>query len=303
MNQLQLIHWLLQGDISIQYQTHRDLLHSQTETLTHLRNQIHTQGFAQRFLSLQNPNGHWGRDFYQPKWISTHYTLLDLRNLEVLPLPQITRILNILLSDYKNPLGSITSDECINGMFLNYAAHFQAPQTDLESIIDFLLDQLMPDGGFNCEKDRSHPIHSSLHTTLSVLEGIQSLNQNHYTYRKEELAQAQATSIEFILMHRLYKSDHTGEIIKKSFTMLSYPPRWFYDILRALDYFQLAQIPYDSRMQDALDLLKSKQRKDGTWPVQAKHTGQVHFDMEPTGKPSRFNTLRALRVLNFYQQI
>ena len=302
MNQSQLIQWLLAGDISIQYQTHRDLLHSSIETLTQLRNQIHTQGFAQRFLSLQNPNGHWGRDFYQPKWTSTHYTLLDLRNLEVLPLPQITHILTTLLTDYKDDQGRITSDVCINAMLLNYAAHFQAPPQHLKSIIDFILTQKMPDGAFNCQSNRSGANHSSLHTTLSVLEAIQSLEHNQHTYRKQELSQTQATCIEFILNHRLYKSCQTGEIIKRSFTMLSYPPRWYYDILRALDYFQLAQIPFDPRMQDALNLLKTKQRKDGTWPVQAKHPGQVHFDMEPTGKPSRFNTLRALRVLNFYQQ-
>ncbi|MBW1751258.1 MAG: hypothetical protein JRJ37_11305 [Deltaproteobacteria bacterium] len=82
--------------------------------------------------------------------------------------------------------------------------------------------------------------------------------------------------------------------------MLSYPSRWKYDILRGLDYFQEAGIGYDPRMQDALDALMNKRRKDNTWPVQAKHPGEIHFEMEKTGGPSRWNTLRALRVLKHF---
>ena len=103
-------------------------------------------------------------------------------------------------------------------------------------------------------------------------------------------------------MHRLYRSDRTGEVIDKRFLMLSYPSRWKYDILRALDYFQLAQVDYDPRMQDFLDVLISKRRNDFKWPVQAKHPGQVHFDMEKTGGPSRWNTLRALRVSRQFEE-
>ena len=121
--------------------------------------------------------------------------------------------------------------------------------------------------------------------------------------RLEELQAAQAQSQAFLLQHKLFRSDHTGEVIDKKWLMLSYPSRWKYDILRALDYFQSAKVAYDPRMQDALDVLKSKQRKDHTWPVQAKHPGQTHFDMEQTGSPSRWNTLRALRVLKHFGEI
>jgi hypothetical protein len=129
------------------------------------------------------------------------------------------------------------------------------------------------------------------------LEGIQEYIANGYDYRRLELDRMAAEAREFILQHRLFLSDRTGEIIDKRFLMLSYPSRWRYDILRALDYFRAAGIEYDSRMQPALGVLLKKRRKDGTWPVQAKHPGQVHFDMEKTGSPSRWNTLRALRVL------
>ena len=106
---------------------------------------------------------------------------------------------------------------------------------------------------------------------------------------------------EFLLQHRLYRSDRTGEVIDKKWLMLSYPSRWRYDILRALCHFQSAGAPYDPRLKDALDLLLKKRRSDGAWPVQAKHPGQTHFEMEKTGGPSRWNTLRALRVLNVYK--
>ena len=102
------------------------------------------------------------------------------------------------------------------------------------------------------------------------------------------------------MQHRLFRSDRTGEIIDRKMLMLSYPSRWRYDILRALDYFHCAGIDYDPRTQDALDILKKKQRKDYKWPVQAKHPGQTHFDMEKTGGPSRWNTLRAMRVLRHF---
>ena len=107
--------------------------------------------------------------------------------------------------------------------------------------------------------------------------------------------------LKFILEHQLCKSHRTGAIIDKKMLMLSYPPRWRFDILRALDYFQSAGIPFDNRMEFALDVLLKKRRKEGTWPVQNKHPGQVHFDMERPGRPSRWNTLRALRVLKHFK--
>jgi hypothetical protein len=158
----------------------------------------------------------------------------------------------------------------------------------------------MKDGGFNCNSNRKGAIHSSLHSTISVLEGILEYAKNGYGYRLEELQEAEDKSRTFILQHRLFRSDRTGNIIDKKMLMLSYPSRWKYDILRALDYFQFAGINYDPQMQDALDILTKKRRKDNKWPVQAKHPGQTHFEMEKTGGPSRWNTLRAMRVLKHF---
>jgi hypothetical protein len=181
-------------------------------------------------------------------------------------------------------------------MVLNFAAYFGIDEEDLTSLVDYLLTERMADGGFNCDRSRYGSVHSSLHTTLSVAEGIREYVRSGYTYRVDELVNAETSCREFMLQHRLFKSDKTGEIINKKFTMLSWPSRWFYDILRALDYFQYAGAVYDPRMEDALEVILKKRRADGTWPLQARHAGQSHFEMERTGGPSRWNTLRVLRV-------
>jgi hypothetical protein len=305
MDNNQIIQWLLEGDIAIQYQVQRDLL---GEENLELQERIAVEGWGARFLRARHENGHWGRGFYQPKWVSSHYSLLDLKNLGFPPdHPKIAESVSIILHDEKgedggiNPAGTIRqSDVCINGMFLNYACYFEAEQTELHSVAEFVIAQHMPDGGFNCRFNRQGAIHSSLHSTISVLEGILEFQLNGYTYRLDELEGIAAGAREFILHHRLFLSDRTGEIIDRRMLMLSYPSRWKYDILRALDYFRAAGIGYDPRMAPALEVLKKKRRTDGAWPVQAKHPGQTHFDMEKTGGPSRWNTLRALRVLKHF---
>lgn len=302
-----IVEWLLEGDVSIQYQVQRDIVGKE---IPELQACIATEGWGKRFLDARKANGHWGHGFYQVKWISSHYSLLDLKHLNIVPTqPEIRESIGIILREQKSDDGGINpsrqikeSDVCVNGMFLNYACYFKANEPDVHSVVDFVITQQMPDGGFNCRFNRQGAVHSSLHSTISILEGIQEYTSNGYTYRRGELDRIAAEAREFILQHRLYLSDRTGEIIDKRFLMLSYPSRWRYDILRALDFFRAADIDYDERMQPALNVLHKKRRKDGIWPVQAKHPGQVHFDMEHTGRPSRWNTLRALRVLKRYSE-
>jgi hypothetical protein len=223
---------------------------------------------------------------------------------------EIRRSISQVLETLKGPDGGILcsgagkkSDVCVNGMFLNYAAYFRIQQDKLKSIVDFLLKEHMQDGGFNCNSNMTGATHSSLHSTISVLEGILEYSNNSYGYRIEELQKAADRAREFTLQHRLFRSHRTGDIIDNKMLMLSYPSRWKYDILRALDYFQFAGIRYDPRMREALDILKKKRQKDGKWAVQVKHPGQTHFDMEKTGDPSRWNTLRALRVLKHFGEL
>ena len=306
MSGKEIIDWLLEGDVSIQFQVHRDLLNTERKDL---QVRIATEGWGAQYLSRRRSDGHWGMKFYQPKWTSSHYTLLDLRNICIAPdCKEIQDTLEMIVSTEKGPDGGIrpigtvqASDVCINGMFLNYASYFRTAEDKLESVVDFILSQTMPDGGFNCMSNRSGAIHSSLHTTLSVLEGITEYERNGYQYRLNELRLAHQSSVEFILIHQLFLSDRTGKIIKKDFLRLPFPGRWRYDILRALDYFQYGQLDRDERMNPALEVLMKKRNRDKTWNVQARHPGQVHFEMEKAGKPSRWNTLRALRVLKHFK--
>jgi len=307
MNKQEINKWLLAGDASIQYQVWRDLLGVQKKQL---QEKIALEGWGYKFLSNRHSNGHWGDRFYQPKWVSTHYTLLDLRNLN---LPSKNKVvqetIELVLQTEKADdggicLGSSTkkhSDVCVNGMFLNYSSYFETPEKKLHSIIDSILSEIMPDGGFNCRTTRSGAKHSSLHSTISVLEGLSEFQKAGYTYRNKEIADAITSGIEFILMHRLFLSDRTGQIIDKKFLKLTFPCRWKYDILRAMDYFQYAGIKWDHRMTEAFNFLNKKQNKDGTWNMQAAHSGLVHFKMEKAGKSSRWNTLRMLRINKHFE--
>lgn len=305
MNKEQIIEWLLHGDVSIQYQVYRDLLGIDKKDLQY---RIGKEGWGHKFLSARNGNGHWGDRFYQPKWISTHYTLLDLRNLCLTQdNEKVLETIGLVLKDGNArdggiPLGPSTlqhSDICVNGMFLNYASYFNTPEKQLQSVVDSILDEIMPDGGFNCRTTRSGATHSSLHTTISVLEGLSEFQKAGHTYRSDNIRDAIESATEFILQHQLFMSDRTGRIIHKDFLKLTYPSRWKYDILRAMDYFQYAGIERDNRMKAAIDVLCKKRNKEGTWNLQAAHPGKVHFMMEKTGKPSRWITLKALRILNY----
>jgi hypothetical protein len=307
MNEQQIIDWLLEGDISIQYQVYRDLLGVDRKDL---QDRMANKGWGKHFLSRRNSNGHWGERFYQPKWISTHYTLLDLRNLNLSPNNKmVQKTIELVLDMGKSedggiPLGPSTyhhSDICVNGMFLNYASYFNTPERKLCSIVDGILIEIMPDGGFNCQTTRSGAKHSSLHSTISVLEGLNEFQKSGYMYRNSDILEARESAENFIMLHRLFLSDRTGEIISKDFLKLTYPSRWKYDILRALDYFQYAKRNWDTRMEEALNALVQKRKNNGTWNMQAAHPGKVHFVMEKAGSPSRWNTLRALRILKHFK--
>lgn len=179
VNENLLLGWLLDGDVSIQYQVNRDLL----DTVSiELQNRIQFEGWGAQFLSHQNGNGHWGNSYYNPKWISTHYTLLTLKNIGISQnVDSIKSILDRLLYQDKSfePAQKAISttvlydDVCVNGMFLDFASYFLKKEVKLRGIVDYILSQQMEDGGFNCQKNRKGARHSSLHSTLSVLEGLQ----------------------------------------------------------------------------------------------------------------------------------
>lgn len=303
-----IIDWLDNADPVIRYRLHRDILHSDPLIVNQIRQSIATQGWGKAFMDHRNPNKHWGQAYYLPKYTSTHYTLLSLRMIHY-PIgdPRINETIDMILTQNIGSGGGIkpslsypSSEVCITGMFLNITSYFRAPEAKIKSLIDFLLSTALSDGGFNCNYARKGTHHSSVHTTLSVCEGLWEYEKNGYTYRLAEVTQKRHDAEEFLLFHKLYQSDKTGAIISDSFLKMPWPYHWFYDVARALEYFVKSNHAYDPRMQDALDWLKS-QAKDGVWPLSPKRSGQYFFTMEKVSRHSKINTLRAQAILNKYE--
>lgn len=300
------IDWLLKGDPSIKYQTKRDLLEIPDQELESLQNKIQHEGWGKRFLSFQEESGMWGGGLYSPKWISTHYTLMTLMRLGLPQNNQQARKACRLLLDKGyfrdggiNHFASLNhSETCVTAMTLSLLCYFKIEDERIHSIKDFLTSQQMQDGGWNCESFNG-ATHSSFHTTISSLEAL--LMYVKAQNESPDIHQARNRAHDFLLMHHLFRSDKTGEIIDQKMTRFSFPPRWKYDVLRALDYFQEINAPHDPRFCDAITLLRKKE-KNGRWPLQQKYSGLVYFDMEQVGKASRINTLRALRVLKWWKK-
>jgi len=303
------IPWLMEGDPAIRWRAMRDLLDSPESDWQAERLRTAESGWGARLLAAQDADGRWGGGIYTPKWTSTTYTLLMLCDIGIPREHEAARrgaelAVGALLGEacgagFHEKLDAC--DQCITGMMLRLAVYFGLDDGRVEAIADNLLSRMMPDGAWNCRHSRRpKPHHSSFHTTFNVLDGLREYVESRRIARRGDALAAERRALELVLQHRLFKSDKTGEIIRPKFTMLSYPPRWHYDVLRGLDYFVRAGAPRDSRMQDAVDLLIARRREDGLWPVQARHTGKAFFEMERIGGPSRWNTLRALRVLRWW---
>ncbi len=279
----EVIDWLLDGDPAIGWQVQRDLLDDPYEqTLA----QVETQGWGARLLSHRESDGTWPTGWYSPKWTSTFYSMQVLQLLGV-PAPESVRALrDFALHDggIFTPWSARHDDLCVTGMMLGMS---RFAGVEMPGAIDRLLSTQSPDGGWNCRRADSH---SSLHTTLSVLEGLAGFEGG------SDVAAAARRGREFLLAHHLYRSHRTGEVISAGFTRFSFPYYWFYDVLRALDYWR--GHPWDDRLTGAVDLVRAKGR-DGRWNLQNKHAGRTWFDMEQPGRPSRWNTLRAMRVLRW----
>jgi hypothetical protein len=306
-------HWLLGGDPAIRWQTLRDLVGAAERTVERERRRVARDGWGARLLARQDPVGTWagGRSsddgLYHPKWISTTYTMLLLRDFG-LPVNnrQARRACTHLLNRGLQRDGGVNygwwgvSETCVTGMVLSILSYFAYEDDRLDTIAGHLLDQQMPDGGWNCRR-RFGATHSSVHTTISALEGLRHY-EVHRGRKLRAVQAAQRRGREFLLVHRLFRSHRTGEIIKPIFVRFSFPPRWHYDILRALDYFQAAGAPCDQRLAEAIEIVRSTQRRDGRWSLQNRWKGKTYFELERLGAPSRWNTLRALRVLKWWDR-
>ena len=294
--------WLLEGDAAIRWQVLQDILDRAPTAVKRERARVATTGWGRQLLDHQDPEGTFAGALYSPKWISTTYSLLLLWRMGIEPTNTAARRAVTCLWDAVDvnggvslPNASYPPDICISAFWLTLGAYFGHKDDRFPDVVDWVLANQLDDGGWNCETVRTGSKHSSFHTTIQVLEALAQLDDS-------ALEQAAAAGREFFLAHRMFRSHRTGEVAHPAYTKLSFPPRWHYDVLRGLDYFQSVAAPVDDRLDDALDLLRVKQRKDGRWPVQNKHGGRVWFDMETGREPSRWNTLRALRVLRWAER-
>jgi hypothetical protein len=309
------IPWLLEGDPAIRWQTLRDLTGASEHAAGNEQKKVACEGWGARLLAKQDPDGKWASGassddgLYSPKWISTTYTMLLLRDFG-LPAGnrQAHKACRLLLDRGLQPDGGINygvwakwrgrGETCVTGMVSSILSWFKFDDDRVDTVTTHLLEQQMPDGGWNCRREAG-ATHSSVHTTISVLEGLRLYELNRRCHSRGVRA-AQSRGREFLLEHRLFRSHRTGEIIKPQFIRFAFPPRWHYDILRALDYFQSVNAPRDERLIDAINIVCNSRLNNGRWLLQNLYRGKTYFQLERLGAPSRWNTLRALRVLKWW---
>jgi hypothetical protein len=304
------VDWLLDSDPSIRWQVMRDLRGEPEAVVARERSRVASEGWGARLLDLQGSDGHWGGAAFVPRaWISTFDTLQLLRDLGVDPASDRMRQAIGRVRDRctwgkefgDSPFFEGEIEPCINGRVLAVGAYFGEAS---DRLAGRLLQEQLHDGGWNCDAPPSR--RSSFHTTICVLEGL--LEYEMANGPRADVTAARLRGQEYLLERRLFRSRSTGQPIvldrktaaPAAWTQISFPTRWHYDILRALDYLRRAGGAPDARTAEAFDLLRSKRDENGRWPLENPHPGSVHFELEGrAGEPSRWNTLRALRVLRW----
>lgn len=292
--------WLLEGDPSVVWQVQRDLVDAPETTWSATRLRVATEGWGAQLLELRAPDGQWGGGLYQPKWTSTFYTLQLLVQLGIAPTHPLAReSCRLLLREGVQPWGGVSlwrsqrTDVCVGAMLITMACNLGlANEPEVHRAVTHLCDVQLGDGGWNCDPRGTH---SSFHTTLSAMEALHAYQDalGKDPALEDKWQQAHA----FFLAHQLYRSHTTGEVVRASFARPHFPTRWFFDVLRCLEHLATAKAGFDPRLKPALHELTKRQR-DGRWRA-SKHTGPVHFVLEPARQPSRVNTLRALRVMRW----
>ncbi len=294
---MKIIEWLLQGDVVIQRLVCKYLLKQEVD--------YENRGLIAQYLDHYDMNQNmFGGGLYGPKWISTHYTLLELKYMEMNPKSDvyqnsIKHLMQKLWDDLETKPKARKQDTCVVAMLLSMACYGKIHDNSIYSMLEYLLEHQFGDGGWNCEWDSiNKPIKSSLHTTLSVLEALYDYKVNHYLVNMDAVNHAIPKAQEFILRKHLFRSERTNEIIHFSMIEWHYPPRWKYDAFRALEYFTTVRYPYNSRMQEVLEIIKKKIEK-GFISGGPTISGLTHF-VFPSVEKARMNTLRALKILSFY---
>jgi hypothetical protein len=303
------VDWLLDADPGLRWQVLRDLTDASPSEVAAERARVAVEGWGARLLALRDPDGQWAggacfpADFRgdfsagQP-WTSTLPTLTLLRDLGVDPAAEPIREAVGLVRDNcrwehaGQPFFAGEVEPCINGRIVAIGAYFGMA---VDEIVTRLLGEQLADGGWNCAAENGS-VRSSFHSTICVLEGL--LAYEDATGGSAELVAARHRGQEYLLRRKLLRRLSSGAVVEPDWLRFSFPTWWHYDVLRALDYFRIATTEPDPRLTEATELLRSKRQPDGTWLLENTHRGAVHFAMDDgEGKPSRWNTLRALRVL------
>jgi hypothetical protein len=292
------IEWLMQGDPVIRWQVMRDLLDRPTSEWKEERQKTVRDGWVKTFLDHQLPDGTWpvGRWTGQP-WV--FLTLIDCgipedhKGLQSSVRAFLDRQFDRLAG--KSLVANM--DLCHIGFWLRAGSYFTPADPRLQDLVETILNLQFADGGWNCRK-RMVPktCHGSFHTTFNVLEGLRVASErgliSSIAFRDTE-----SRALEFMLVHHMYKSDKTGEVVDKRFLNLTYPSHWHYNVLRALDYMRSTQEIVDPRLDDPIQAMKDRMNAKGRWPNEKKISGIELFGMESWDKESRWNTLRMLRIL------
>lgn len=307
---MEVLDWLLDSDPSIRWQVLRDLKDAAPAEVNAERARVAVHGWGARLLALQGSDGQWDGGTYYPAsfdetapgqpWTATTYSLLLLREFGLEPgSDQARRAVALVGGNSRwdeggQPFFQGEVEPCINGMTVALGAYFGE---NVDGVVARLLGEQLDDGGWNCEAENGST-RSSFATTIDVLEGL--LEYERATGGSPAAVAARQRGEEYLLERRLFRRKSTGDVVDEEWLQFSYPTRWFYDVLRGLEYFRVLGDTPDERVGEAVDVVRSKQQPDGTWLLENTHPGRIHFAMEDgDGRPSRWNTLRALRVLRW----
>ncbi len=326
VKRLEVVDWLLDSDPAIRWQVMRDLIDAPDDEVAAERTRVATDGWGAWLLAHQRKDGHWdistparltsaaAIDWWRslpparqgtlfPEWTSTAWSLMLLRAFGLDPTRAEARAAVRRVSEQVawehdgEPFFAGEVEPCINGKVVALGAYFGE---DVQGIVDRLLGDQMGDGGWNCEHENGST-RGSFHSTIEVLDGL--LACERATGGPTEVRTARLRGQEYLLERRMLRRLSTGEVIDPAWTRFSYPTYWHYDVLRGLDYLRAAGALPDKRVAEAIDLVHSKRDADGRWLLENPHPGRLHFAMdEGEGRPSRWNTHRATRVLRWYEQ-
>lgn len=313
------IQWLSDSDPAIRWQVLQDLINAPADEIAAERARVATEGWGAQLLALQGADGSWGGVAWNHGWDSTMHVLTLLREMGLDPASAAARRALDLVRDHVKwrgwdwdgqwrgmdfagvPFFAGEVEPCINGQVGASGAYFGQ---DVQRILERLLSEQLPDGGWNCEAENGST-RGSFNTTICVLEAL--LEYELRFGSKSEVTAARLRGQEYLLERRLFRRRSTGEVIQDrktgaaAWTQFAFPTWWHYDVLRGLDYLRRAGVTPEARLSEAIDLVESKRDQDGRWPLEIQHPGQMPIEIDAgVGQPSRWITLRALRVLKWY---